>query len=552
MLDFLDIVSSNNGFDEGLSHCSLDDCWSLRSDASFGSASFTSSNVFFNNLNKDFMDLLSFGSMFGDDPLPLAVSKSWFHRTLCSRKAIDVWKSYRKIYYVDSDWYSSLVDGEDDVVIDFLLLRRLPFNSFFIDFSGIPFLHTKHYENVIGALVTVLSVDKIHVVFIDVDNAQYNPVQFFGGKYYSTEFSLSNGSGNDIVFRSMIRDVDLDSMSPYGLSWRDFYTQHGELRAIDVSFPDSCVKYDTGSVRFVDFMLESTSDGNVLSAKTHNAFDCFGWHLQFDSVIEANDLRSPVVGQVMRFILLFLYFLHSKTEDVERSTRYSNYGKSSRCRVDNVDAWLVGSRYGAKVRTLNKKCQLYGNHVVMGERSRPRAYVRRAHWHSYWCGSCDNRHLEVRWLEPTYCNGSISDIISVINVVSDDDLHQSNGEHAVHDYLQRVGVSFDTECVVLIKGHNRRFDFDVLLNGRHYFIEFDGEQHFKPVERFGGIDGFRERRRADFDKNKYAKSQKIPLLRIRYDQMIDIPKLIDSFFDRPRVGQYNPILSNSDYYNRFD
>ena len=110
-------------------------------------------------------------------------------------------------------------------------------------------------------------------------------------------------------------------------------------------------------------------------------------------------------------------------------------------------------------------------------------------------------------------------------------------------------VEYEKEKVVGIKGHNRRFDFEVVFGGRKMFIEFDGEQHFKPVESFGGVDAFKERQRADFDKNKYAKQSKIPLLRIRYDQITLVPILIDTFFEHPSIHKFNPIMDNSKYYN---
>jgi hypothetical protein len=176
--------------------------------------------------------------------------------------------------------------------------------------------------------------------------------------------------------------------------------------------------------------------------------------------------------------------------------------------------------------------------------------VRSAHWHTYWCGSGDEKHTELRWLEPTYCNGSISDIVATINQVTDE-IQVSDGENAVASYLQAMGVEYDTEHVVPIKGHNRRFDFHLAFNGKELFIEFDGEQHFRPVEMFGGESAFRELVRADRDKNKWAKQHKIPLLRIRYDQMQNIPELIDAFLEHPSIHYLNPKMDNSKYYNQF-
>lgn len=33
-------------------------------------------------------------------------------------------------------------------------------------------------------------------------------------------------------------------------------------------------------------------------------------------------------------------------------------------------------------------------------------------------------------------------------------------------------------------------DFYININNNIYYIEYHGEQHYKPIERFGGIDRF--------------------------------------------------------------
>ena len=78
---------------------------------------------------------------------------------------------------------------------------------------------------------------------------------------------------------------------------------------------------------------------------------------------------------------------------------------------------------------------------------------------------------------------------------------------------------------------------------------FYGEQHFTPIDRFGGVEEFKSRRNADFAKTKYARQNKIPLLRIRYDQIQEIPEIIDSFLEKPSIRQFNPKITNEQYYN---
>jgi very-short-patch-repair endonuclease len=62
-----------------------------------------------------------------------------------------------------------------------------------------------------------------------------------------------------------------------------------------------------------------------------------------------------------------------------------------------------------------------------------------------------------------------------------------------------------------------RFDFLVYKdNGVIYFIEYDGEQHFKPVKQWGGEAGFKERQARDEEKNQWCEKNGYELIRIPY------------------------------------
>ena len=52
-------------------------------------------------------------------------------------------------------------------------------------------------------------------------------------------------------------------------------------------------------------------------------------------------------------------------------------------------------------------------------------------------------------------------------------------------------------------------------------IEFDGEQHFIPIDYFGGIENFKKIKIRDKIKNEYCKNNSIHLIRIRYDENVE-------------------------------
>ena len=62
-----------------------------------------------------------------------------------------------------------------------------------------------------------------------------------------------------------------------------------------------------------------------------------------------------------------------------------------------------------------------------------------------------------------------------------------------------------------------KFDFAVIKDGKvFYLIEYDGKQHFEPIEFFGGIKSFIETLKRDKIKNEYCENNNIPLLRLKY------------------------------------
>jgi len=63
-----------------------------------------------------------------------------------------------------------------------------------------------------------------------------------------------------------------------------------------------------------------------------------------------------------------------------------------------------------------------------------------------------------------------------------------------------------------------RFDFH--LPDHNKMIEFNGAQHYRPVDVFGGEDAFNKRVINDNIKKKYCKDNNITLHIIRYDQNI--------------------------------
>lgn len=55
---------------------------------------------------------------------------------------------------------------------------------------------------------------------------------------------------------------------------------------------------------------------------------------------------------------------------------------------------MLGTAFGDKIRSVSHADIVHGSHQG------PRPHIRRAHWHSYWTGSKEERRLVPRWLPP--------------------------------------------------------------------------------------------------------------------------------------------------------
>lgn len=100
--------------------------------------------------------------------------------------------------------------------------------------------------------------------------------------------------------------------------------------------------------------------------------------------------------------------------------------------------------------------------------------------------------------------------------------NKSKGEIKISNYLD----SFDIEYIEQYKFDNCKnknsLPFDFYLKDLNICIEYDGEQHFKIHELFGGEEGFTTRIENDKIKTNFCKENNIKLIRIPYYNFKDI------------------------------
>ena len=103
----------------------------------------------------------------------------------------------------------------------------------------------------------------------------------------------------------------------------------------------------------------------------------------------------------------------------------------------------------------------------------------------------------------------------------------SKGELSIRKYLEGHNIYFKTQYRFPDCKDKRSLPFDFYLPEYNMCIEYDGEQHFKPIGRWKGAKGFEDIKRRDNIKNSYCKDNGIGLIRIKYTEN-DISSILDS------------------------
>ena len=107
--------------------------------------------------------------------------------------------------------------------------------------------------------------------------------------------------------------------------------------------------------------------------------------------------------------------------------------------------------------------------------------------------------------------------------------NSSHGEKNISKYLTNNEIDFIPQYTFLECRSVKLLPFDFYLPKYNVCIEYDGIQHFEPIDFFGGEEEFRKRKKNDSIKNVFCKNNGIVLLRIKYDQDIDM--VLHDFFN---------------------
>lgn len=104
----------------------------------------------------------------------------------------------------------------------------------------------------------------------------------------------------------------------------------------------------------------------------------------------------------------------------------------------------------------------------------------------------------------------------------------SRGENRIKEWLKSHNIVYECQHIFKKCKDKRVLPFDFYLPHENVVIEYDGIQHFKISEFFGGIDSFEKLKLHDEIKTEYCKSHGIRLLRIPYLDYDNIETILEN------------------------
>lgn len=104
---------------------------------------------------------------------------------------------------------------------------------------------------------------------------------------------------------------------------------------------------------------------------------------------------------------------------------------------------------------------------------------------------------------------------------------RSKGEEQIAIILENLNIKYLEQYP--IKQGNKTFKIDFYLPDYNIFIEYNGIQHYIPIEHFGGIVRLNQQTERDNNLQNYCNLNQIELIEIKYDQ--DIKEILTKRFN---------------------
>ncbi|GEO65703.1 hypothetical protein [Levilactobacillus spicheri] len=108
---------------------------------------------------------------------------------------------------------------------------------------------------------------------------------------------------------------------------------------------------------------------------------------------------------------------------------------------------------------------------------------------------------------------------------------RSTGEKAIEEFLINNNIRYEAQKRFNDCRNKSQLPFDFFIANK-FLVEFDGQQHYKPIDFFGGESAFNKRKVNDEIKNKWAADNGIPLIRISFDEYKRINEIMSKLIEQ--------------------
>lgn len=103
---------------------------------------------------------------------------------------------------------------------------------------------------------------------------------------------------------------------------------------------------------------------------------------------------------------------------------------------------------------------------------------------------------------------------------------KSKGEIHIESILAKYNIKYKIQHTFKNCTFYKVLPFDFYIPDLNCCIEYDGEEHYKIIKFFGGLDKFIDRKIRDTVKNEYCKNNNIKLIRIPYWEYDNIEEIL--------------------------
>lgn len=103
---------------------------------------------------------------------------------------------------------------------------------------------------------------------------------------------------------------------------------------------------------------------------------------------------------------------------------------------------------------------------------------------------------------------------------------ESKGEIAIRKFLEKNAIQYEFQKFFNECRNIKTLPFDFYLPKRNILIEYDGIQHYKAFNFFGGLKRLNDYKKNDSIKNKFADDKGIKLLRISYRDFDKVEEIL--------------------------